>query len=132
MDIPKILVIEDDFTSGENLSTMLVRPDLSVTIEDDIVEAVQRLRAGHWDLVVADTELLGNDGMVLLEMARELTETLFLLISGEHAAENRLAAERVGAAAVLNRPVDPRELQGLARELIATGRAVDAHARLFQ
>jgi DNA-binding response OmpR family regulator len=132
MDIPKILVIEDDFTGGENLSTMLVRPDLSVTVEDDIVEAVQRLRGGHWDLVVADTELLGHDGMVLLEMARELTETLFLLISSEHAAENRLAAERVGAAAVLDRPVDPRELQGLARELIATGRAVNAHARLFQ
>jgi CheY-like chemotaxis protein len=129
---PKVLVIEDEFTNGEDLAKLLSGSELLVTAEDDIVEAVQRLRSEHWDLVVADAELLGVDGLVLMEMAREISQTLFLLVLGQWGPARGIAARRVGAAATLNKPVDPREFQRLARELIATGRAVDLEAELFE
>ena len=68
----KILIIDDHAIVREGLKQILMEtPDLEVAGEaNNGQEALERLRAGHLDLVVLDISLPGANGLVVLQQIK--------------------------------------------------------------
>ena len=63
----KILVVEDDDVVRKNLSTFLARAGYDADQAGDGVEALEKLNAGGYDLVLSDIVMPRMDGLALIE-----------------------------------------------------------------
>ncbi|MEI6441279.1 MAG: ATP-binding protein, partial [Alphaproteobacteria bacterium] len=68
----KILAAEDNPNNQMVLKTLLAQFDLSVTIVEDGLKAVDRWRAEDWDLILMDVQMPVLDGPSAVRLIREL------------------------------------------------------------
>lgn len=113
MDMPpRVLLVDDQRDITRFLRTALETLGLPLRIDEALSgeEALLALRdqaTGAVDVLVADLRLPGMNGLQLLERARRLSpRTRSLVISGAADGEMRREAERLGAAAVLDKPIE--------------------------
>jgi diguanylate cyclase (GGDEF)-like protein len=66
----RVMIVEDDDNFRTWLATIARRLGLNVTTTADGVEALERLRAGEFDLLVSDLEMPRKDGMELIADVR--------------------------------------------------------------
>lgn len=115
----KILVIEDEPGIAFSLESDLLTEGYEVAVVGDGVEAVQRARAGTFDLILLDVMLPRKDGF---EVCRELRlgglkTPIILLTAKTHEAEKILGLD-VGADDYVTKPFSPRELRARIRALL--------------
>jgi LmbE family N-acetylglucosaminyl deacetylase len=113
-----ILLVEDDEVLAgvvQELLGELGEVDWTTQAED----AVARVSATRYDLVVSDIQLPGMDG---IEFVRTLSERqpdlATLILSAAASFDSAVRALRAGADDYMAKPVDPVELLAKARELI--------------
>jgi DNA-binding response OmpR family regulator len=86
-------------------------------------DAVTRMQDGGFDLLIVDLDLppahgLAEDGWDLVRLLRAASPTLpLILIAAESRPETQAAALRHGAAHLLEKPINPRELRSIVRAL---------------
>jgi LmbE family N-acetylglucosaminyl deacetylase len=114
----QILLVEDDeILAGvvQELLGELGHVDWTAQAE----EAVERVGAHRYDLVVSDIQLPGMNG---IDFVRTLTERqpelATLILSAAASFDSAVQALRAGADDYMAKPVDPAELLAKARELI--------------
>lgn len=123
----KVLVIEDDDGTAEEIVNALGDRGYVLDRAADGSEGLERARAGGWDVMVVDRMLPGLDGLTVLEMLRdEGIKTPVLVLSALSAVNERVRGLRAGGddylakpfelaelaarlEALLRRPADPRE-----------------------
>ena len=108
----KILVVDDDAVTRALLSKRLAKADYEVTTADDGVEAVHRLSAEYYDVVLTDLMMPGGvDGIGVLESAKENNlKTEVILITAHGTINNAIVAMKKGAADYLQKPINFDEL----------------------
>ena len=123
----KILIIDDHAIVREGLKQILVEtPDLEVAGEaNDGQEALERLRADHWDVVVLDISLPGANGLVVLQQIKNQFPEVPVLILSIHAEEQyALRALKAGAAGYLTKETVPQELVTAIQKVAGGGKYV--------
>jgi len=155
----KVLVIEDDDGTAEEIVTALDDRGYALDRAADGTEGLQRARVGGWDVLVVDRMLPGLDGLTVVETLRhEGIKTPVLVLSALNAVNDRVRGLRAGGddylakpfalselaarlEALLRRPADPREtvlrigpleLDLLARAAHRGHRELDLLPREFQ
>ena len=113
----KILVVDDDRSILESLSKLLRLEGYDVELAEDGQKAVEKLIAGHVDLLLLDLGLPVKDGWVTLSWLDQINLlSPVIIITGR--SHQRELAEKAGADALMEKPLDvPRLLQTI-RELI--------------
>jgi DNA-binding response OmpR family regulator len=107
-----ILLLDDDTWTADTALEMLrfqgFRPEWAPTI----AEALQKLAAQAFDLVLLDLDLGDERGESLIAAAEENHIRLppVLVVSGEASEEGRAAADRIGAIGFLRKPYVVRDL----------------------
>jgi two-component system, NtrC family, response regulator HydG len=120
----RILVVDDDPALGEYLVRVLRAGGYDVTHEMSSEDALSRVQAEQWDLLITDIELPGMDGLELLERARAIVPGLpVALLTGYPSVDYAVTALRGSAAEFMMKPVSRHDLLAKAAELIAAGRA---------
>lgn len=126
MDMPpRVLLVDDARDITRFLRTALETLGLPLRVDEALSgeEALLALRdqaVGHVDVLVADLRLPGMSGLQLLERARRLSpRTRSLVISGAADGEMRREAERLGAAAVLDKPIELKAFLETVTRLLA-------------
>lgn len=126
MDMPpRVLLVDDQRDITRFLRTALETLGLPLRIDEALSgeEALLALRTqatGPVDVLVADLRLPGMNGLQLLERARRLSpRTRSLVISGAADGDMRREAERLGAAAVLDKPIELKVFLGTVTRLLA-------------
>jgi CheY-like chemotaxis protein len=117
----RILVVDDDRDARGLIAEFLVGEGFAVETARDGRAAMQRLDRFDADLVVTDFEMPAMDGIELIRRVQE-TEAFrpALLLTGRSEAWIFQAVERLaGPVALLVKPVDLEQLEGLARKMIA-------------
>jgi two-component system, OmpR family, response regulator len=109
--LAKILVIEDDDGTAEEVMTALgdrgYRPERAASG----TEGLDRARQGDWDLLVLDRMLPGMDGLAVLEALRgENIMTPVLVLSALGAVNDRIRGLRAGGDDYLAKPFALGEL----------------------
>jgi two-component system, OmpR family, response regulator len=125
--LAKVLVIEDDDGTAEEIMTALCDRGYVLDRAADGTDGLERARAGAWDVLVVDRMLPGLDGLSVIETLRqEGIKTPVLVLSALNAVNDRVRGLRAGGddylakpfalaelaarlEALLRRPADPRE-----------------------
>lgn len=109
----KVLVVEDDFATGELLKEVLEQDDYQVTLRTDGVSALKALDDNKFDLALLDVMLPNLNGFQICERIREdprndLMPVIILTVLSE--SQHRIRAMQAGATSFLNKPFDRMEL----------------------
>ncbi|WP_298816185.1 hybrid sensor histidine kinase/response regulator [Chloroflexus sp.] len=100
----RLLVVDDSFTTRELLRSILQSAGYEVTVAIDGADALDRLRANAYDLVVSDIEMPRVDGFTLTTRIRRelaLTDLPVVLITSLASEEHRRRGLEAGAQAYI-------------------------------
>ena len=104
----EVLIVEDRQVMLKILHRLLVQLGFSrLDGAANGIEAMQKISAKHYDLILSDWNMDGMSGFELLKIVRAgpgTRETPFVLITAEAKPENILAAKAAGATGYLVKP----------------------------
>jgi putative two-component system response regulator len=109
----RVLVVEDDFATGELLKEILEQNDYQVVIKTDGLAALKAVEEDTFDLALVDVMLPNLNGFQICERIREdprneLMPIIILTVLSE--SQHRIRALQAGATSFLNKPFDRMEL----------------------
>lgn len=114
----KILVVDDESGMRKSLAMMLRREQYQVTESGSVAEAVGRLKAEGYDLVIADLMMEPLSGLDLLALLRRYRATCpVIIMTAFGTPEARAEAADLGAVDFLEKPLQAPQLLGLVRQL---------------
>src|SRR5512136_45849 len=128
----RILVADDEPRLGSLVTQMLELDGHAVVRAADGAEALTRLAAGRFDVVVTDLRMPGVDGIAVLRAARALPAPPEVVLMTAHAsAESAVEAMKAGAADYLTKPFSMDELRLRVRRLAERREAEPREKRLL-
>lgn len=107
VDLPKILLVDDEKEFVETISERLKTRNLESTVVYDGEEALERVKTDEPDVVVLDLQMPGIGGIETLRRLKRTHPMIEIIILTGHGSEKEeaLAAE-YGAFAYLQKPVN--------------------------
>ena len=118
-----VLLIEDEPNIAEAIRFILTRDGWRVSLHDDGIGAVARVRDARPDLVILDLMLPGVSGLDILCALRADPATAglpVLMLSAKGLARDREAAERAGADVFMTKPFSNAEMLAQVRALVGS------------
>lgn len=128
----KILIIDDHAIVRQGLKQILADiPDLVVADgASNGQEALEMVRAGHWDIVVLDISLPGPNGLVVLRQLKSRYPRLPVLVFSMHTEEQyTVRVLKAGAAGYLTKESAPEQLITAIRKVASGGKYVSPALR---
>ena len=115
----RVLVVDDESSIRELLAKTLALAEYDVDTAPDGRAALERLRLGNYDLLIADLKMPGMDGLTLIREARRMKEDLpVIIITGFSTESSAIEAVNLGVAGYLTKPFRvPQVLAAAARAL---------------
>lgn len=113
----KILVVDDELHIRRLIRAALERADYAIVEAGNAREAAERLRTERPDITLLDLGLPDRDGLELVPLFKQQSETTLIVVSARDATEEKVAALDLGADDYLTKPFDTDEL--LARVRVA-------------
>jgi CheY-like chemotaxis protein len=121
----KVLVVDDEPGIRRFLRSVLERAGYKVWEAADGRQALQSARAADLDLVLTDLVMPEQEGIETIRiLRRDLPELKIIAISGAFGGEFLKVAEKLGADAVLRKPIDPSLLLARLREVLPPGPSI--------
>lgn len=113
----KILIVDDELHIRRLIRAALERADYAIVEAENAREALDRLRTERPDITLLDLGLPDRDGLELVPIFKQQSETTLIIVSARDATEEKVAALDLGADDYLTKPFDTDEL--LARVRVA-------------
>lgn len=113
----KILVVDDEFHIRRLIRAALERADYAIVEAENAREATDLLRAERPDITLLDLGLPDRDGLELVQIIKQQSDTTLIIVSARDATDEKVAALDLGADDYLTKPFDTDEL--LARVRVA-------------
>jgi DNA-binding response OmpR family regulator len=105
----RIIIIDDDYYTGETLSRLLAAKGFSTQIHTTMGDAIRTLLAEEFDAMILDYHLPGLNGTDALPIIQEVAPRLpVILMMDESTLEDREKALRAGAFTLLQKPINQR------------------------
>lgn len=109
--MPRVLTIEDDVVTAQEIVAELTRRGLAVDWAEDGTRGFERARDGGYDAITLDRMLPGLDGLSLVTQLRESgVQTPVLMISALSDVDERVRGLRAGGDDYLTKPFSPDEM----------------------
>jgi two-component system chemotaxis response regulator CheY len=110
-----VLIVDDYKTMLRIIRNLLKQIDINNVDEaTDGAEALAKLRAGSFGLVISDWNMLPMTGLQLLQEVRadvRLRTLPFIMITAESKAENVIAAKQAGVSNYIVKPFNAETLR---------------------
>jgi DNA-binding NtrC family response regulator len=107
----RVLLAEDDAAMRALLARRLCRAGFEVVEASNGIEALERLAGVRFDVVVTDLRMPGYDGLNILASLRQTAADVpVILITAFGTMSTHVAAARLGAYAILDKPFDLDDL----------------------
>ncbi len=120
---PRILIADDDPEFRQSLASLLMCAGYETLVASDAENATELLRISHFDLIVADIHMPGNEA---LQWVRSLPVAApgvpLILLTGQPSVETAMEAVHLPVTAYLRKPPNADELLRIVRQSIANWR----------
>ncbi|MCW2413403.1 MULTISPECIES: response regulator [unclassified Sphingobium] len=113
----KVLIVDDEPHIRKLIHTALARADYAIVEAENAREAMERLKAERPDISLLDLGLPDRDGLELVPLFKQQSDTTLIIVSARDATDQKVAALDLGADDYLTKPFDTDEL--LARVRVA-------------
>ncbi|HEX2881646.1 MAG TPA: EAL domain-containing protein [Polyangiaceae bacterium] len=105
------LVVDDEPSIRRDFARMLQFCGFQVEVAEDGREAIERLKAQRFDVILSDIEMPNSNGLELLKTVREYDlDVPVVLVTGRPGFDSAVKAVEYGAFRYLTKPVDLDEL----------------------
>jgi DNA-binding NtrC family response regulator len=114
-----ILIVDDEQVVRDSLVHWFTEEGYDVDSAASATDALSRLAAREFDLVIADIRMPGMDGIELLEKIKaEQLDTSVVVMTGYASVETAIRALKQGAFDYITKPFDPDDLSVVARNAL--------------
>jgi DNA-binding response OmpR family regulator len=118
MTTPAVLIVDDDRELGQMLNEYLTGEGFRVSIVRDGLEALDKLAAETFDLVILDVMLPSLNGFDVLRRLRRSLSVPVVMLTAHGADVDRIVGLELGADDYLPKPFNPRELVARVRAVL--------------
>jgi two-component system OmpR family response regulator len=122
IQLPHILVVDDDREIRELLAGFLERQGFRVTGVRDAREARRIWPNGHFHLIVLDLMLPGESGLDFARWLRSQSEVPIVMLTAMGEETDRILGLELGADDYMPKPFNPRELLARIRAVLRRAR----------
>lgn len=119
----KVLVIDDDASIVDLLSTYLTQEGFHVDVARDGVAGLAKARQFQPDVVVLDIMLPRLDGLEVLRRLRSDSSAYVVMLTAKAEETDKIVGLSVGADDYVTKPFSPREVVARIRAILRRGRA---------
>jgi excisionase family DNA binding protein len=115
----RVLVVDDEASIRDLLSKTLALAEYDVDTAADATSALDRMRTGAYDLMIADLKMPGMDGLTLIRQAKRIRSDMpVIIITGFSTESTAIEAVNLGVAGYLTKPFRvPQVLAAAAKAL---------------
>jgi DNA-binding NtrC family response regulator len=107
----RLLIVDDELIVRESLGNWLKEEGYSVDTSDSGHDALKKLKAKSYDLVIADVKMPGMDGIELLERCKKMEPDLQVLVMTAYASvDTAVQAMKNGAFDYIVKPFNPEDV----------------------
>ena len=111
MSKSKILIVDDERNILLSLSRALTLEGYEAEVAGSGELALEKLRKGHYDLVILDIQMPGLDGIeVLRTIGKEKIKVPVIMMSGHATVETAVQATKLGAHDFIEKPISQEKL----------------------
>ena len=108
----KILVVDDEVRMCDSLFELLSGAGYEVATTQSAIDAIDKIKADNFDLVISDIKMPGKTGLELLKAVKSIDpEIVVILITGYASLESALEAIKEGAFEYHLKPVEFSQLE---------------------
>ena len=108
--LKNILIIDDDERLRELLDEYLTEKNYKIYHSDDFNSGKEILEYFIFDLVIIDRMMPSGDGINLIDIIKEKSNTPIILLTAMGEPENKIEGLKIGADDYLAKPFEPEEL----------------------
>jgi DNA-binding NtrC family response regulator len=114
-----ILVVDDERVVRESLTKWFREDGYQVESAENAAEALKKMQAKKWDIMLLDIKMPGMDGMELHQRIRDVDPSATVIFITAHATvDSAVKALKNGAYDYVTKPVDPDYLTHLINNAI--------------
>lgn len=113
----KVLIVDDEPHIRRLIHAALSRADYATIEAENARQALDRVRQERPDIILLDLGLPDRDGLELVPLLKQHSDTTLIVVSARDATDEKVAALDLGADDYLTKPFDTDEL--LARVRVA-------------
>jgi len=115
-----ILVVDDERVMRDSLSEWLREDGYEVVAVEDGVQALNKVRAERWDVLLVDLKMPGMDGIEVLREVKKFDPDIPVIIMTAYATvDSAVTAMKEGAYDYIVKPFNPEEIGLAIRKIIA-------------
>lgn len=115
----RILIIEDELKTGSYLKRGLTEASFIVDLVDDGIDGLHHAMTEHYDLIITDIRLPGQDGFSILTALNAAgIKTPVFILTACNQSDDRLKGLSLGAGEYLTKPFSFAELLARVRALL--------------
>ena len=108
--LKNILIIDDDERLRELLDEYLTEKNYKIYHSDDFNSGKEILEYFIFDLIIIDRMMPSGDGINLINIIKEKSNTPIILLTAMGEPENKIEGLKIGADDYLAKPFEPEEL----------------------
>lgn len=125
---PHILVVDDHREIRDAVSRYLEKNGLRASTARDAAEMDAKLAAGHFDLIVLDVMMPGEDGFSVCRRLSAEGKVPILMLTALGEETDRIVGLELGADDYLPKPFNPRELLARIKAILRRSERAELHA----
>lgn len=114
----RLLVVDDDPQIGRFLTKYLEREGFEVAVALNGADMRARMAVEHYDLVILDLTMPGDDGLTLTRELRTRSNVGIIILTGKEGSVERVVGLELGADDYVSKPFDERELLARIRSVL--------------
>jgi CheY-like chemotaxis protein len=117
----RVLVVDDDDLVLIAIQELLTPQGFAVTAVSNGPEALEKVSAGQFDLVILDVSMPEMTGFEVCQRIRQMdsyAETPILMLTARSGEEDRQRGMEAGANLYLPKPISPKRLIALVEEAL--------------
>jgi two-component system, OmpR family, response regulator RegX3 len=124
----RILLVEDESSISEPLSTALGREGFASTVAETVADGLERFRSDRPDLVLLDVMLPDGDGKDLLRQIRAESRTPVVMLTARGQETDKVVGLELGADDYVVKPFGSAELIARIRAVLRRSAAPETDA----
>lgn len=128
LQTPHILIVDDHKEIRESVKRFLEKNGLRASVAKHARAAEAALKTGHFDLIVLDVMMPGEDGLSFCKRISKQHNVPIIMLTALSEDTDRIVGLEIGADDYLAKPFNPRELLARIKAVLRRSPQTENHA----